>query len=266
MKNIKKHAALTIALIMAFTVIPAFAMADDAAAATALKKPVLTNHAAGKTSIKNTWKKVKGAKGYEVYRATKAKGKYKKIKTIKSGKTVSWTNKKLTKNKKYYYKVRAYKIVKGKKKYSKFSAVQWAKPTNSPNPVISMSGTAKTTSKISVKITNKGRYNMVVNPDEIGFFIKNLNALEAFGNIDPNDPNYIGSLTAAGVYPAGAKKVTIKPGKSASIEYTTFDETEAIVKVPYSSSSFILGDFTFNKTSYIFMASKKYGSEWELSE
>ena len=60
-------------------------------------------------SLKLTWKKVSGAKGYQIYRATSKNGKYKKVKTIKSGKTVSWTNTKLTTGKKYYYKVRAYK-------------------------------------------------------------------------------------------------------------------------------------------------------------
>lgn len=172
MNNRKKHAALVIALIMAFTVIPAFTMADTASAATALAKPTLTNHAASSTSIKNTWTKVKNAKGYEVYRATSSKGKYKKVKTVKSGKTVAWTNKSLKKNKKYYYKVRAYKYVSGKKKYSKFSAAKWAKPTNSPNPVFSMSATAKKTSKVYVKITNKGRYTMYVNQGEFAMFFK----------------------------------------------------------------------------------------------
>ena len=60
-------------------------------------------------SLKVSWKKVKNAKGYQIYRATKKNGKYKKVKTIKKAKTVSWTNKKLTTGTRYYYKVRAYK-------------------------------------------------------------------------------------------------------------------------------------------------------------
>lgn len=68
-----------------------------------------------------TWKKVKNADGYQIYRATKKSGKFKKIKTIKGNAVVKYTNKKLKKNKKYYYKVRAYRTVKGKKVYSAFS-------------------------------------------------------------------------------------------------------------------------------------------------
>lgn len=62
-----------------------------------------------------TWKKTKGASGYYIYRATKKNGKYKKIKTITSAKTTSFTNTKLVKKKTYYYKVVPYGKVKGKK-------------------------------------------------------------------------------------------------------------------------------------------------------
>lgn len=68
-----------------------------------------------------TWKKVKNASGYQVYRATKKNGKFKKIKTVKGNSVVKYTNTKLKKNKKYYYKVRAYRTVKGKKVYGAFS-------------------------------------------------------------------------------------------------------------------------------------------------
>lgn len=77
----------------------------------------------GKT-ITVKWTKVTGASGYEIYRATKKSGKYKKIKTVTKAKTVTFTNKKLKKKKTYFYKVRAYKTVAGKKYYSKFSAVK----------------------------------------------------------------------------------------------------------------------------------------------
>ena len=66
--------------------------------------------------------KVKNADGYQVYRATKKNGKYKLVKVVKGNKKVSYTNTKLKKNKKYYYKVRAYRTVKGKKVYGAFSS------------------------------------------------------------------------------------------------------------------------------------------------
>lgn len=69
-----------------------------------------------------TWKKVSGASGYRVYRATKKNGKYKLVKTVKGNKSVKYTNKKLKKNKKYYYKVRAYRTVSGKKVFGAYSS------------------------------------------------------------------------------------------------------------------------------------------------
>ncbi len=61
--------------------------------------------------VRLSWKKVKGASGYKVYRATKKNGKYKLVKTIKNVKTVKFIDKKVKKNKTYYYKVSAYKTV-----------------------------------------------------------------------------------------------------------------------------------------------------------
>ncbi len=90
--------------------------------APAAPQKVAVKNSAKKTA-KLSWKKVAGADGYEVYRSNSAKGKFKKIATSKSGKSVSYTNKKLSKNKTYYYKVRAYKNVKGKKVYGEYSKV-----------------------------------------------------------------------------------------------------------------------------------------------
>ena len=55
------------------------------------------------------------------------KRKYKAVSTIKKGSTVSYTNKKLTSKKTYYYKVRAYRVVNGKKVYSGYSKVKGVK-------------------------------------------------------------------------------------------------------------------------------------------
>jgi hypothetical protein len=77
-----------------------------------------------KTSVKLTWKKVSNATGYEIYRKTGKKGAYKKIKTIKKAGTVSFINKKLKTGQRYSYKVRAYRIVNGKKVYGAYSKVK----------------------------------------------------------------------------------------------------------------------------------------------
>lgn len=61
--------------------------------------------ASGCDKVKISWKKVKGAKGYQVYRATSKKGKYTKVKITKSTKYI---DNRLGKGRRYYYKVRAY--------------------------------------------------------------------------------------------------------------------------------------------------------------
>ena len=76
---------------------------------------------AGKRSATLSWTKVSGASGYKVYRATKKNGSYKRIFTTTKTKVV---NKSLKKGRTYYYKVRAYKTVKGKKIYGAYSAVK----------------------------------------------------------------------------------------------------------------------------------------------
>lgn len=72
-------------------------------------------------TIKVSWSKISGAKGYEVYRATSKNGTYSKRTTTSN---LSYTNTSLTKKKTYYYKIRAYKIVNNKKVYSSFSPIK----------------------------------------------------------------------------------------------------------------------------------------------
>ena len=69
-------------------------------------------------------KKQKNLSGYEVYRSTKKNKSFKKITTLKKAGKVIYVNKKLKKGKTYYYKVRAYKVVSGKKVYGKFSTIK----------------------------------------------------------------------------------------------------------------------------------------------
>ncbi|MCI8645580.1 MAG: fibronectin type III domain-containing protein [Firmicutes bacterium] len=86
-----------------------------------LKTPVVTVKA-GKKYAKISWKKVAGAKGYQVYRATSKNGTYKKIATV-SAKKLSVKATKLKSGKKYYFKVRAY-ANSVKSSYSKVKAVK----------------------------------------------------------------------------------------------------------------------------------------------
>lgn len=67
------------------------------------------------------WKAVNGADGYCVYRKDSIKGSYVLCKTISSGAVLTYTNTSLKQGNTYYYRVKAYKNVNGKKIYSCYS-------------------------------------------------------------------------------------------------------------------------------------------------
>ena len=77
-----------------------------------------------KKNLKLTWNRIGGVSGYEVFRSTSSKGSYKKIATV-SGTT--YTNRNLSRNRNYYYKVRAYKKIGNVKYYTSFSAAKKAR-------------------------------------------------------------------------------------------------------------------------------------------
>lgn len=76
-----------------------------------------------KKAITMSWKKVSGANGYRILRATSKKGKYKVIKTITKGKIVKFTDKKVKSRKNYYYKIQGYRKVGKKKVYGGYSKI-----------------------------------------------------------------------------------------------------------------------------------------------
>lgn len=92
-----------------------------------LGKTAIAKITAKKKALTLTWTKVAGASGYQIYRSTKKTGSYKLVKTIGKQGIVSWKNSKLKKKKTYWYKVRAYRVVSGKKVYGSFSTVKYKK-------------------------------------------------------------------------------------------------------------------------------------------
>ncbi len=98
------------------------------------------------TSVKLKWNKVKGAKYYKVYRKT-ANTKYRLVckKTTKR----SFTNKKLKSDKKYTYKVKAFKKNKKGKFYSFKSAVKSVKTKKVKVPQTTFASSTKDTTTMS---------------------------------------------------------------------------------------------------------------------
>jgi len=91
---------------------------------TATAAPKISKITTGSKKANLTWGKITGATGYEIYMSTKKSSGYKKIKTITSAKSVKYTKASLNKNKTYYFKIRTYRTVKGKKVYSSYSPVK----------------------------------------------------------------------------------------------------------------------------------------------
>ena len=92
------------------------------------KKTSIKKVKGAKKAISVTWKMVSGVKGYQVQVATNKKfKKNKKTVTIKKQKTTKTTVKKLKAKKKYYVRIRTYKIANGKKVYSSWSKVKSVK-------------------------------------------------------------------------------------------------------------------------------------------
>ncbi len=90
-------------------------------AVTKLAKPAgVKAVSASSTSIKLSWNKVTGAAGYQVWKATAADGTYT---ALGSGSDLSRVSSSLTCGSTYYYKVRAYAEINGKKYYGDYSAV-----------------------------------------------------------------------------------------------------------------------------------------------
>lgn len=87
-----------------------------------LKKLAAPTVSKSGTKVKVKWKNINGETGYQISKSTKKSG----TNIVSTYKTTSGTYKKVsaTKGKNYYYKVRAYKVVNGKKIYGPWSSVK----------------------------------------------------------------------------------------------------------------------------------------------
>lgn len=90
------------------------------------KSPELKEVTFSSNSTKATikWNKDKRADGYKIYMAESENGTYTRIRTFEDNTVTSYTKKGLDPNKIYYFKIRAYKIIDGKKCARPYSAAK----------------------------------------------------------------------------------------------------------------------------------------------
>lgn len=130
----------------------------------AMAAPALPNASmVGDTGIKLTWKAVKGADGYQLYRATAEKGSYS---LIWSGSGLTYTDIVPKIGTTYYYKLRVYILDSSTKVYGPFSKVRDSVVLQAPAN-ITTAGAGSTTVKISWSgVTGAGGYELFRTTEE----------------------------------------------------------------------------------------------------
>ena len=111
-----------------------------------LLKPSITVSSYNYNTIKVSYDKVDGATGYQIYRATSKNGKYSLIKTTTS---LSYLDKSRATGKTYYYKVRAYRTISGKKYYGSYSSYKYTY-SRVGTPVVSVNSYDFDSIKVSI--------------------------------------------------------------------------------------------------------------------
>lgn len=142
-----------------------FSFGEIDAYAASLKAPSVTAESTSATSVKLKWKKNKAAKKFTIYRSTKKNKGFKAVKTVKKS-TLTYTDKKLTCGKTYYYKVKA---INGKK--SKTSKVKKVKVV--PVKVKTISAASSKCGEITVtygKSSGASGYQLSCSPTAKGKF------------------------------------------------------------------------------------------------
>ena len=98
------------------------AYSDEYTVAVMPETPVVTGASNKETRATLTWDALNGAAGYQIWMSETADGEYSIVKSITDG-TTTYTKYDLTSGKTYYFKVRAYVEVEGKKTFGAHSEV-----------------------------------------------------------------------------------------------------------------------------------------------
>lgn len=135
-------------------------------------KPTLKASALAYNKIKLSWNKYSSADGYAVYRSTSKSGGYKEIKTITSKSTTSYTDTKVTPGKTYYYRIRPYKNVSGKKNYGSYSSIVKVKAAPAKVTISSIKVGSKRASITWKKQTDISGYEVYMSTKKDGGYKK----------------------------------------------------------------------------------------------
>lgn len=135
------------------------------------KVKIATANSESYSTIRVTWNKVSGANGYRVYRSTSKDGKYTAIGSTAKNSAVTFLDKKAVTGKTYYYKVRAYRNVSGKKVYGSYSATEKAKAVLSA-PTLSAGSTSKTAVLEWSKVKGADGYQVYASDSQNGTYTR----------------------------------------------------------------------------------------------
>ncbi len=196
-------------------------------------------------SVKLTYGKVSGANGYVIYRSEKADSGFKKIGTVKKKKSTEFTDNKCKTGVKYYYKVRAYRNVNGKKKYSAYSECIAATTKLNTPKLRSVTVTSGDTALLTWKKvsgasgyyiyrceTKKGKYKRVLK-------VKNGSAVQAYVDGQENGKTYYYKVRAYRTVDKKKKFSSYSNVKSAmfnllaTADETYQDKAQRIFGLPY---------------------------------
>jgi fibronectin type 3 domain-containing protein len=137
-------------------------------AAPSLAIPIVSATPLSYNRIGVSWNAIDGAIKYEVYRSTSRESGYKLIATTT---VINYTNKSVTTGLSYFYKVRAYRLVKGKKVYGNYSAYASAMATLGTPATISAAKASYNSIKVSWgSVAGATRYVIYRSTDPNGAF------------------------------------------------------------------------------------------------
>lgn len=197
----------------------------NAAVVNPIKSSTPTVKATVRTATTTTLKtgNVSQASGYYVYRAASYNGTYKYIGKTTNG---SYTDTGLSSAKSYYYKAKAYKVISGKKYYSKTSAAAGVTPTLSkPSYIAAQSSTSGTASVAWTTIKGAGKVYVYRSTSADGTY-KYVGSSTCTSYTD-------NSVTAGKTYYYKVRGVKSSNG----VQYYGVFSAKASVKVKTSSSS-----------------------------